>query len=344
MPRLPAAFGVILTAALCIGLAIFRYPQLNQQVWEMVQAGRQRSADGESGLLWLGLAIPDHAKLARSQGNPSEQPSTTNQAITAEAATTCEAVAFAPVPIAQYVGTDHGDEQGRNDTLSETNPTRQESVQITLAVPPQMAIRGQTERKNADKSETVPTVPESKEVESEQRDSSHETAMVSLHPAQQPSHSPVSTGEETVGERVGESRIPGVNSEIDPASDADGGQMIAVSEADDAFVDPPLVPIIRDEATTSVAESATDTSDFEFVAPHDAVARLAPSPQVTLPSDLPLVNVYRNQWFSVERPQRLPPVEDESQEGTGSSYSQGLWDWTPSIPLYPSTGKSSSAL
>jgi hypothetical protein len=347
MPRLPAAFGVILTAALCIGLAVFRYPQVNQQVWEMVQAGRQQSANGESSLLWLGLAIPDHPTLAQSQENLSEQPSTANQAITAEAATTCEAVAFVPAPIAQYVGTEHGDEQGRSDALSEANPTRQEKVQITLAVPPQMAIRGQTERDSADESETVPAISELKEMESEHRDSSHETRVVSFMPSQPLSSSSVA-GTEEAAKKTWESRPSRVNSDVDPAGDktfaSAGGQVSAASQGHDDFVDPPLVPIIKNEVTTSPTGSVNDTSDFEFVAPHDAVARLAPSPQVTLPSDLPLVNVYRHHWFSVERPQRLPPVEEESQEGTGSSDSQGLWDWTPSIPLYPSTGRSSSDL
>jgi len=99
-----------------------------------------------------------------------------------------------------------------------------------------------------------------------------------------------------------------------------------------------MVPIVKERSVVEPTTSAGETSGFEVVAPHAAVARLAPSPQVTLPSDLPLVNIYRNRWFTAEKPQRLPPVKEES-EGSNQAENQGVWDWTPSIPLYPSTGR-----
>lgn len=354
MPRLPAAFGVMLTAAVCIGLAAFRYPQVNQQVWKMVQAGRQQSEDGKAGVLRLGLALPAEVTVARSQQNHVGQVPILDQEMTFSANTRHDAVTFAGLPVAEYVGADHSDWRGGDETAGTRKPrlSQEEAIQITLAVPPQMAILGQREGGDPADDAKADDSENAKDDGKKKSEKLGHQGMVSggLFSGQSGTDSSACGYEEPMGDDVPETRSSRLDSQpgsVPPTTFEAGSEEGGASECNttagshlrDDFVDPPLVPIVRTESPESTSEGTARASDFEMVAPHEAVARRAPSPPVVLSSDLPLVDVHRSPWFRVERPQRLPPVEKESQGGEGSSGPQGLWDWTPSIPLYPSTGR-----
>ncbi|MGQ9503411.1 MAG: hypothetical protein ACUVQG_01500 [Thermogutta sp.] len=353
MPRLPAAFGVMLTAAVCIGLAAFRYPQVNQQVWEMVQSGRQ-SATGGGGLLRLGLALPAEATVVRSAESDAEQVPSDGQGITSPAEASHDADKFAGLPVADYVGTDRGDLAGRHNTVGsmKTPLAQEEVIQITLAVPPQMAILSQTEPETP-VGDSEPH--QSKEAEADQgtkRDKLEKTATASggLFAGRAASGWSVPEEEEVATKAGGELGVSRPNSRFEsgPVStfaasgEEDGApkrDAVAASPDRDDFVDPPLVPIVKTGSPEKTTGGMARVSDFEVVTPHDAVARRAPSPPVVSSSDLPLVDIHRSPWFRGEKPQRLPPVEEDSHGGEGSFGPQGPWEWTPSIPLYPSTGR-----
>ncbi len=352
MPRLPAALGVILSAALCIGWAVLRYPQVNQQVWEMVQAGRQPSPEGNCGFLRLGLAVPANVAIAQAEQRsmPSPTPATCDPLVTTELEDTN--AGFAMVPIAGYVGTDQAkarDENGRGE------PSRLETVQVTLAVPPQMAILNQP---NGDRSsrhgETEAPDAGSGQIESDRTggdtsDSHSEVAPTVSREEGPPVLLPLSKSQNEDLSPAGEAKSTAITvagivdvAQPDKADEPDNvspSSMVADAGKHDDYVDPPLVPVIRNSSATGPTASLADTGDFELVAPHEAVARLAPSPPVTLPSDLPLVNIYRNRWFAAEKPQRLPPVEEESQGPDASAGMEPYWNGAPSIPLYPATGR-----
>jgi len=344
MPRLSPALGVIITAALCIGLAAFRYPQVNQQIWEMAQAGREHSANGEPGLLQFGLAVPQNATIAQAEGEAQiGQGLPANDDACVSDKETVESLTFAPSPIAGYVGMNQGDPDNQDASSSEVEsvPTQQETVQVTLAIPPQMAILSPTGTSAGadDREEKTPkTTRVGSQSESSRRhpqDSAHEAQLASSSEEAIPLDLPLSGSklENELGTTSSATGTPALD--VPSTRPFDG----ATSRCQTDIVDPPLVPIVRDHSVAEPTGSVGDTGGFQVVAPHDAVARLAPSPQVTLPSDLPLVNIYRNRWFAAEKPQRLPPVEDESQGSTNPEDEQGVWDWTPSIPLYPSTGR-----
>ena len=341
MPRLSPALGVIITAALCIGLAAFRYPQVNQQVREMVQAGRQRSANGETGFLQFGLAVPAKATLAQAEEAQRRQVPSVNDGALASEEGDLEAIPFIPAPIAGYVGTNQGGQDNRNGPSSneESAASREETVQVTLAVP-QMAILGPTESGTA-------------ALDREEGNSEITTGGLRLddgtpHPQKSANKAQlVSSNRESLandsslsGSKQGNEPAAAESATDASAPNRPSAQTWSRSESprQNEFVDPPMVPIVKERSVVEPTTSAGETSGFEVVAPHAAVARLAPSPQVTLPSDLPLVNIYRNRWFTAEKPQRLPPVKEES-EGSNQAENQGVWDWTPSIPLYPSTGR-----
>lgn len=352
MPRLPAAFGVILSAALCIGWAILRYPQVNQQVWEMVQAGRQPSPEGSRGFLRLGLAVPANVAIAQAKQRSTPNPTPADQVSSVTTEHDEAPASFAMVPIAGYVGTDQAkakDEKGRGE------PSPLETVQVTLAVPPQMAIlnqpngdrpsrHGETEAPDAGSRQT-----ESDRTGGDTSDSYSEGASAVSREEEPPALLPLSKSQNEDLPPVGEAKstVTTVASTGDVAqpNKADGpdgvspSAMVADPGGHDDYVDPPLVPVIRNSSATGPTASLGDTGGFELVAPHEAVARLAPSPPVTLPSDLPMVNIYRNRWFAAEKPQRLPPVEEESQGSDASAGMEPYWNGAPSIPLYPSTGR-----
>ncbi|HOP76153.1 MAG TPA: hypothetical protein PLD05_01615 [Thermogutta sp.] len=352
MPRLPAAFGVILTAALCIGWAILRYPQVNQQVWEMVQAGRQPSADGSSGFHRLGLAIPANMAVAQAEQRSTANPTTVDRA--SPAATEHEDVeaGFAMVPITGYVGANQAKPK---DEKGPAQQSHLENVQVTLAVPPQMAILSQPNDdrfSGHDESETPDPSPGQTESDGTGRDMMNPRAEVPSTPSleEEPTERlPVPRSREESAPSVGETNVtagdftgPGNSAqptETVKVSSVSPSEMATDSGSHDDYVDPPLVPVIRNSSATGLAASLSETGGFEVVAPHEAVARLAPSPPVTLPSDLPLVNIYRNRWFAAEKPQRLPPVEEASQDSDASAGMERYWDGAPSIPLYPSTGR-----
>ncbi|MBC7351331.1 MAG: hypothetical protein H5U08_03150 [Thermogutta sp.] len=323
MPRFWLQIAPLVTLALFVGLAIYRYHNVNDRIWQMVQAKDRLVKEGMASRR-AALALSEQQSETAGGGSgpvpptcPPETPRTAGQkAVTRSdgGSTRISPTGWDKLEISPVVAENRDDSGGTwgNGGLSlnaETNTGALQAPQVATAVPPRMAIMipsSQVEPLH-DSPKTGPTRAEPVPAK---------TLGVSRPSSEQPG----STG--VVSEVASrETEKPG-KSDKGMETSREGGDM------------PPLVPIEGFRSRSKEDSERTPKEEFQTLDAQPSVARKIEQPPV-VETELPLVTVVKSPWFASEKPRRLPPVDQTLPAPQALSPSE----WVPAVPLYPSTGR-----
>ncbi|MEJ5340067.1 MAG: hypothetical protein WHT09_00755 [Thermogutta sp.] len=323
MPKFWLQIAPLVTLCSLIGLAIYRYQNVNDRIWQMVQAQKRSVKEGIASREPTSdpLGYQTETTNTGSDTAPAASlrtPSTMTSRETITGSDNGDApispTGWTSLEITPSVAESHDDSGGEpasNGCSSHTGPNGEavRSPQITTAVPPRMAIT------------VPPSVTEMSHAKKNASPAAAEPVPADPVVGTQPSAGESST---TAGDsEVASPEVPKPQTGQEPMATADaGGDM------------PPLVPIAGFRSRSNEGSPRSAKEEFQTLDTQPSVARkMEQSPVVG--AGLPLVTIVKSPWFPSEKPQRLPPVDQALPSPQAVSPSE----WFPSVPLYPSTGR-----
>ncbi|WP_347244220.1 hypothetical protein [Thermogutta sp.] len=323
MPKFWLQIAPLVTLGLFVGLAIYRYPNVNDRIWQMVQAKDRLVKEGTAsrraafalsesqgefsggGSNTMTITGPRESPMIASRETIS-QPDVTNARISATGWNNLE---ISPI-VAENRG-DSGSKQGNGGLSRNADPNLEavHALQITTAVPPRMAI----------------AVPSS--LVDPLRDSAG-TQPNRAEPVPAESFGVARPSVAQRGSTGGASEV--VSGEAETSRKSPRG----VETPEDGGDVPQLVPIEGFRRRSKEDSERPPRVKFQMLDAQPSVARKMEQPPV-VETDLPLVTIVKSPWFASEKPQRLPPVDQSLPAPQVLSPSE----WIPTVPLYPSTGR-----